>query len=319
MLRIAYDITILGINFSLFDSETGIYRMTEDLMLALQKQTEIDLSFVSICGDSPAFSNFGCDRYCISNHISGKYADSIHSRTGLRPIYKPIFDIYFSKSFQKKQKWSPQSIAIRGGIKLLSVSNFLAFDVDKKIDTRNYDILHSTYFHLPDKQLTKTLPRLLMIHDLIPIKGKEFVAKGLNHYFFKVLNSLDTETDWVVCNSEYTRHEFCEYSGFPFEKTFVTTLAADSRFTPSTDSTHTENVLKRYNVSKETYFLCLASQLESRKNIPRLISAFTTFLQAHPDTETKLLLVGTLRYKPKELDDAIKRASEFENRIVLTG
>lgn len=325
-IRLAYDITILGTYFSRPDSKTGIFRVTEEILNHLVCRSNLKTTLISLCGEDIVFASVGSQEYA---RLKQSYADinfrnvdfqsTYKSRLSLEWLYESLFSQYFSQRFQEKAKLSLESLIVRGSLKALQKSNFFAFDAFRTFNSKEFDILHSSYYKLPSKDLTKDLPRLLMIHDLIPIKATEFVAKNLDTYFSKILSSIDVTTDWVVCNSEYTRQEFCEYTKFPPEKSFVTPLGIDKSFYPVQDQDTIKSAKVKYGIPEESYFLCLASQLEPRKNILHLIESFIQLIRENPNIQTNLVLAGSLRYRREELERARQIYPEFGQRIILTG
>lgn len=322
-IKVLYDITILANNFRQTDPKTGIYRATEELLLQLLSQDNIDLSLTCICSPDPAasFINFP---FFIKEHAefrSLQYECHFKSRIGLDWLYKLLYSTYYSKEFQKLNKYySPKSLLVRGMLKLIDATKLHLYDLYHHFDADSYNILHSTYYKLPSEEITKNLQRLLMIHDLIPLKFKEFVSKQLSSYFDSILRSINYDRDWVVCNSEYTRNEFCEYTGMDISRTFVTYLAADSKFSCVNDIETIQLVKKRYRIPEADYFLCLASHLEPRKNIPHLINSFIALITEHTDIDANLVIAGTTRYRRPDIDQVMKNIIfEYRNRIIITG
>jgi glycosyltransferase involved in cell wall biosynthesis len=319
MARIAYDIGILGTYFSRPDCKTGIYRVTEELLYSLINASSINVGLVNCCGEPSAFGTFGSEAYARTDQkLLSRYDCSYKSVIGLETAYKRLFSTYFDKNFQKLPKYSFSSFLVRGGMKVLNWSRLEKLDFKQIFDVKEYDLLHSTYLKLPDKEITQRLPRLLMIHDLIPLMASQFVASNVDTYFLKILDSIDHTTDWVVCNSNYTRQEFCDYTGFPAEKTFITYLAADSQFCQVKDPRRIEEIKNRYGIGEQPFFLCLASQLEPRKNILHLVKAFLTLVRETPSFNAKLFLAGSLRYEREDLQQA-RKLSGFSEHVVLVG
>jgi len=318
--KILYDITILGNNFSQIDPKTGIYRVTEELLLQLLKKDNLEITLTSLCSPDPALSSINCPLYlkdCLAASLP--YEETFRSYLGLNWLYRLLFRTYFSRDFQKLPKYSLKSISVRGMLKLVEMTKLNIYDRYQSCDSEKYDILHSTYYKLPPREITKNLPRLLMIYDLIPIKSPNFVSEKLKHYFDGILKSIDYNTDWIVCSSEYTRQEFCEYSGMNPQRTFVTYLAADKHFYPITDPEVIQKINKRYNIPNKDYFLCLASQLHPRKNIPFLMNSFISLIREYPHLDINLVLVGTTRHRRVEIEYALRNIAEYKDRIIITG
>lgn len=321
MIKVAYDITILGDSFSLSDPKTGIYRVTEELLLEFFKIEEIDLFLVGLCSETPASTSINCPLY-VKNNLkdnSKKFVNSFKSKFQLDWLYKNLLKIYFSEKFQKLHKKSLSYLAVKGLYKILQYSKIMLYDNQQFFNPKEYDVFHSLYYKLPSEELTKNLPRLLMIYDLIPITAQQFVNPTLTNYFKNILNSINLQKDWITCISEYTRQEFCEYTGMSPERTFVTHLAADEKFYPVTDISYIKTITQQYNIPDTNYFLCLASQLEPRKNIPHLIRSFVRLISEQPNLDVNLVLIGTQRHKRQEIIDLMQELSQFKDRIIFTG
>ncbi len=320
-ISVLYDITILGNNFSQTDPKTGIYRVTEELLLELLKKEDIETTLASLCSPDPALSSINCHLY-IKDRIGVdlfNFENTFQSHLGLNWLYRLLYGTYYSRDFQKLPKYSLKSIPVRGILKLLEITKLYKYDRYQYFNSDKYDIFHSTYYKLPSEELTQDLPRLLMVHDLIPIKSVEFVSKQLIPYFDSILKSINYNKDWIVCNSEYTRQEFCEYTGMNPEKTFVTHLAADKQFYPITSSEIIQTINQRYNIPENNYFLCIASQLEPRKNIPHLINSFVALITEHPNLDINLVLIGTTRHKRPDIEQTLQKIAQYKDRIIITG
>ncbi|GAB4214631.1 MAG: hypothetical protein OHK0012_13060 [Synechococcales cyanobacterium] len=320
-LKIAYDITFLGKFFSNSDNKVGVYRLTEELLLELLKNKSLDISLTSLCTDSPAFSSVNCQLYYkhFPQKDSCKLINTFKSRLYLNWFYQLCLSTYYSNDFQGLPRYSWQSILVRGFFKFLQLTSLTNYDNRQIFASDNYDLIHSTYYKLPPKNLTGKTPRLITIYDLIPIKRPEFVTPPLTLYTQDILKSISLETDWVVCISEYTRQEFCEYTGMNRERTFVTYLAADQKFYPVTNQEIINATKQKYQIPNTPYFLCLASHLDPRKNIPHLINTFVDLIIENPSLDINLVLIGTTRYKRPEIEKCIQQLDQYKSRITLTG
>jgi len=320
-IKVCYDITILGTYFSYSDSKTGIYRVVEEVLLELLQKEEIKITLTSLCSQDPALSAINCPLY-IQHKLrdySCEFENTFKSKLRLEWLYDTIFKIYFSKDFQLLPKYSLKSIPIRGVLKLIEITKLHIYDRYQYFDSENHDIFHSTYHKLPSIELTHNLPRLLTIYDLIPIKYPKYVNPSLTNYFRGILNSVNIKDDWVSCISEYTRQEFCEYTGMSLEKVFVCPLAADKQFYPITNFEIIRETNKNYNIPENQYFLCLASHLDPRKNIPHLINSFVSLITEHPNLDINLVLIGTTRYKRPDIEQTLQKIAQYKDRIIITG
>ncbi|MCL1495601.1 MAG: glycosyltransferase family 4 protein [Pseudanabaena sp. Salubria-1] len=212
-----------------------------------------------------------------------------------------------------------KSIPIRGVLKLIETIKLYLYDCYQEFNSQKYDVFHSTYHKLPSIELTRNLPRLLTVYDLIPVKYPKYVNLSLTNYFREILNSVNIKDDWVSCISEYTRQEFCEYTGMSLEKVFVCPLAADKQFYPVTNFETIRETNKNYSIPENQYFLCLASHLDPRKNIPHLINSFVSLITEHSNLNVNLVLIGTTRYKRPDIEQTLQKIAQYKDRIIITG
>ncbi|MBT9315239.1 glycosyltransferase family 4 protein [Leptothoe spongobia] len=327
-IRLAYDISPLGLYFSWPDSKTGIYRVAEEILYELLEEDTLDITLMGLCGEALAYTNVGCQKYFINrkegektniNFGKAEFATSYKSRLNIKWLYSILYGRYFSKRFQKKSKKSLESLLVRAPLKAIELTKLERFDTYRIFDPTQYDLLHSTYFKVPPRELTQDIPRLITIYDLIPLTAKEFVDPNLNSYFFETINSIDHHKDWVTCISEYTRQEFCDYTGFPKERTFVSYLGADSAFGIIDDKYQIDSVRQSYGIKSSNYFLCLASHLDPRKNIFHLIKTFVRLIRENPRLDVSLVLIGTLRFQRRDVEAAFQEFADYMEQIVFTG
>ena len=313
--KVAYDITFLGHELGRSDRKTGIFRVTEEVMYELLKKDDVDLKLVGLCGAKPAFSALSCSLYTKNDDslLASKFIDVFSSRLNLNNLYEKFYPAYLSEDFQKLSRSSIQSIYLRVLLKLLE-----KLDARIIFDYKSFDLLHSSYHQLPPENITQDLPRLLTVHDLIPIVTPEYVNPEQTPYLKKILASINFRRDWVVCNSEYTKQEFCEYTKMPPERTFVTPLAAASHFRLVNDPARIAATRQRYGIPEGDYFLSIATYLEPRKNLPHLIRCFFRLLSEAPNLDANLVLVGSKRFKPGETFES-QDFPQFSSRVIFTG
>lgn len=319
-IKVAYDITFLGTLSTEKEVKVGIFRTAEQLMKDIIKSKDIDLNLVGICENSPAYTYICCSYY-LKRYLKQSYqlSSSYYSQAKLERIYQNLFDIYFSRAFQKLPKFHPTSVLIRGILKILEQSRLLTKDTKFIFNPKDYDLFHSTYCQLPSPEILGDLPSLLMIYDLIPVKATQFVNPTLTNYFKTILNSINFKKDWITCISDYTRQELCEYTKISPHRTFVTHLAADDRFYPILDTEIISIIHQRFHIPEGNYFLCLASQLEPRKNLPHLIRSFVHLITEHSHLDINLVLIGSQKHKRSEITNLMEELKEYKDKIIFTG
>lgn len=317
-VRVAYDTRIFLNEFGRNDPKSGIYREAEEIMREFSKRDDINLTLVYF--DEAQFTDeflksslwFRSDPD-LSSYL---FTNNLRSRLQLINLYEKIYDFQSTEYFQKLSKTSVRSILLRITFKLVQVLR--KFDTYCHLNETDFDVFHSTYHKLPSKKITKGLPRVLTIQDLIPVMAPDLVHPSLTHYFCEILSSIDQDRDWVICISEHTRQEFCEYTGMSLDRTCVTPLASASHFYPVNDISRIAAVRQRYGIPEGNYFLSLASHLAPHKNLDHLIHCFFQLLSENPNLDINLILAGSRRYKPGQTIDS-SEFSQFNSRVIYTG
>jgi glycosyltransferase involved in cell wall biosynthesis len=315
MLKVAYDATVLINEAGQSDRKSGIFRETEEIMKELHRRSDIDLTLVKLCNmgheifDALGFST------CIKREPDWaelKTADILGSRFNLRSWQEKLFEITFSEEWKQVPKTSPKAVLARAAFKVLrEIDAYSYFDYEK------FDIFHSTYHKLPPESITHSLPRVLTIQDLIPVISPELVSPSLTTYFNQILDSINKEKDWIICISEYTKQEFCEFTGMSPDRVFITPLAAASHFKPVKDSIQIGGVRQRYGIPEGNYFLSLATFLAPHKNLKHLIHCFFQLLSEQPELDVNLVLAGSKRATLGEMIE--EQYKELSSRVIYTG
>lgn len=319
-LSVAYDITKLAELYASRDYKVGISRTVERLLIELIKINTIDLKIVSICGNSPPLSTVASNLYIQEVHNLNHCVDSDYKSVLLSKFfYQTILTIYCNINKSKSGYYLPRSLAIKAFYKFLDKISIISRDTYYIFEPINYNLIHFTSPQLPKKNVIKMLPKLITVYDLIPIKATHYTNSLLSKTFQDFLHNINIQKDWVTCISEYTRQEFCEYTGMSLERAFVTPLAADEQFYPVDNPEEIQLTRQRYNLPEGDYFLCLASHLEPRKNIPFLIRSFIQLINEQPNLDINLVLIGSLRHKRPELITLMEELKAYQNRVIFTG
>jgi glycosyltransferase involved in cell wall biosynthesis len=317
-IKVAYDISVLG-NYSLsFDYKTGIFRVTEDVLHHLSMRNDVEMTGMGLCDEDPVFSTFKCWNYVknFADYSSYKFSETFKSRLKLEKFYNKIYMLCLLPKLQVLSDYSIPSISVLKGLSLLFYLQKL--DARRFFNYKNYDIFHSPYYQLPPEDLTGGIPRVLTIHDLIPFTATQFVSSTCPSNFREIIESINFDRDWIICNSKYTKEEFCEYTKMSPSRVFVTHLAAANYFHPVTDSKRIAAVRQRYGIPEGDYFLCLARQLEPRKNLPYLIRCFFHLLSEQPNMNISLVLAGSKRYRRNDVLTVVEGSSHFSSKVVFT-
>jgi len=154
-----------------------------------------------------------------------------------------------------------------------------------------------------------------MVPSLYPsVTEERFVA-----FHDAVLRSIDVERDWVMCISECTKRDVARLTRIPGDRIVVVPLAASPAiFRPEEDEARLASVLARYGVRDGRYVLSLCT-LEPRKNLPRLVTAFSRLAESPALDDVRLVLVGSLGWKSEALEETIGRVGLPTDRLKLLG
>jgi glycosyltransferase involved in cell wall biosynthesis len=317
-LKIAYDITVLGQYFDRPDAKSGIYRVVEEILNQALDRNDIELSLIGLCEGHVLFNSMNSYSYHQSRNDSEnlEFKRTFKSRLGLSDIYWSYLNNHANEKLKRIPKFSLESLFIKMIRKVLMKT--CSRDIIPSFETRGLDLFHSTYYKLPPEELTKNLPRLITIYDLIPVTAPGFVTTFQTSLFKSILESININKDWSICISEYSRHEFCEYTKMPLERTFIAPLAAADHFYPVQDSSRIAEVCHRYSI-KGDYFLSLAAP-QPRKNMSLLIRCFFRLLQENKSLDINLVLVGSRKmgWMNDEIYSTAHEIPKFSSRIIFT-
>lgn len=316
IIRVAYDASILGAGYLNPKARTGIFRLVESLFKELLTLPELDIRAISFDAETTIWEEIGTQLYF--NHLYPQYADcfqkSHHSHLHLRHWYTQA--VLLQRSLIHASAQYPPLYKL--GRLLQIISNQLALlETKPQFNGAEFDLYHALFFPLPSHQEIGHIPRILTIYDLIPILFPKFVIPVVHRRCVATLKSIDLNRDWVICISEHTKQDFCNYTGMNPDRVFVTPLAAADFLQPVRDKEVISSVLQRYGI-QPPYLLSLAT-LEPRKNLSLLIQSFCQLVQQQPDLDLNLVLVGVSGWKNSEIFQVASQQPELRARIKFTG
>jgi glycosyltransferase involved in cell wall biosynthesis len=121
----------------------------------------------------------------------------------------------------------------------------------------------------------------------------------------------------IITLSEYSRRDIIETYGIAPERITVTPASAPASFSPVTEEKELARVRDLYGIEGD-YILSVAS-IQPRKNLGRLIAAYSSLLRARPEGKLpQLVLVGKCAWLYDETLRTIKEL-EVSNSVILTG
>lgn len=316
--RVAYDASVLGAGYLNPKARTGIFRMVEALFLELVALPDLELKAIAFDQESTFWDEIGTALYFENLHpdLTKNFQSVYRSRLNLRGLYTQA--VQWQRSLIKASELDRALLYKFARAMQILFEKSARIDVQNQFDSASFDLYHSLYFPLPSQEITGNLPRILTVHDLIPILFPQFVIPKVYQRCVRTLNSIDRDRDWIICNSEYTKQDFCHYTGMDGDRVFVTPLAVASFFQPVTDTTLIAATLQRHGIPNSPYLLSLAT-LEPRKNLNFLIRCFSRIIKDDPTLDLNLVLVGASGWKNAEIFQAASQNPQLSSRIIFTG
>ena len=177
--------------------------------------------------------------------------------------------------------------------------------IKQKVDVV-FEPAHFGPFNLP-----KTIKRITFIHDLTPIILPEYHrwhSQILQRIFLKRILK---NTHLIFTNSKNTSKDLERCYPFTRGKNKILLLGKDSQFLP----TKNKNLIKDFGI-EQPYFLSVGT-IEPRKNLERLLQAFTLFMKEN-NSHYNLVIVGNFGWKTKSFKTQLAK-HPYRNQIQLLG
>lgn len=302
-MKVAFDISALGIGHRHPSHRTGIYRVVDHVARGLIASPECSVSLVAgasfeVLRDSLAF---------VDSTPAFRRASMNHPRLlGLH--------VQLERASRAFKGGPAGSILSQPVAALRSLTGGASGSIDRRALSAS-DVYHSPMF--PLQPCNGSVQRILTCYDLIPIKQPHLVLPSHRQFAKEILDSV-RPSDWVICISEAVRNDVCEYLQRPPDRTFVTYLAADpTRFYREGDEALIDQVRSRYGIPPGPYFLGVAT-LEPRRNLHHLVASIATLFRDGQLPDLSMVLVGAQGWGISDLletvgDEATRR------RIIVTG
>jgi len=156
-------------------------------------------------------------------------------------------------------------------------------------ELRRCRLLFSTYAPFPSWAARSCPQRVILVHDLTPLRIPHLIDPTFRATFRRTLARIRRD-EHVVCVSRNTARDFCDETGHPAERVSVIYNGVNlERFRPKTNSKAIANVRNRFGIGLSPFALTLSS-LQSHKNIALLYTIWPFITERCPDA--KLVLVG---------------------------
>lgn len=319
-MRVAYDVSQMGIGYRHLEARTGIFRVAESLAYGLKNSHECELFF---CTSGSSQNLTGAFDYLISNpeflEIPLIGASQGVTWEMKRYLHRNLMNTHLGI----RKTSDPQRVILRLRRKILHHATLLA----EIFDTPNYadkftalDIYHSPFQPIPEYiKNIRHIKKFLTIHDLIPILYPHFfTAKEEKNFTHQALASLE-DGSWVLCVSESTKNDLCNHlKRLDPNKVFVTHLAASDLFYPCLNSSQSKSIYEKYGIPDAPYVLSL-STLEPRKNIKHALQCFFQLIQQENIPDLNFVLAGGKGWKFDDIFSELSDNPKLKQRVILTG
>lgn len=195
---------------------------------------------------------------------------------------------------------SPRCAHIRCPVKLLNLFWLYLNVPDLSRRFPDIDIFHGTHFSLPVMSRAKLL---LTVHDVMYLTHPEYYDprwKSTNDYGYRTLLPRNIKrADHIIAISEFTKQQLMDVLPVPEEKISVVHHAVP--IPPELSYQRLDELLARFDLTRDSYIYFPAGTYEQRKNIRRTMEAFTLAAQ---QSALKLIISGIGDPTPYRTNDS---------------
>lgn len=138
--------------------------------------------------------------------------------------------------------------------------------------TKNFDLIHYPFFDpfsltLPNHN---SIPTIITIHDLIPLQFKKHYPVGIKGNLKWLIQKYKAKkSDYIITDSHYSKYVISDYLNYPADHIYVTYLAADLSFKPTSDTNKLDEIKNKYKLPDK--FVLYVGDINWNKNIPNLV------------------------------------------------
>ena len=187
------------------------------------------------------------------------------------------------------------------------------FDISVRRALQKYKV---DLFFSPDGYLCleTTVPQVGVIHDINFEHNPEDIPKAARKYLRKYFPRFAKKAAHILTVSEYSKQDICSTYSIPEEKVTTVWNSASDAFRPITSE---EKLHLEEKYADGSPYLLFVGALHPRKNVKRLIEAFTKMKNADPSNPYKLIIVGEELFS--QLNGTTEASDKLKNEIRYTG
>lgn len=224
-----------------------------------------------------------------------------------RRILKEFLESLQTKNAEGKFSYLPPKLLefLWNGVHIFPIENFIG----------EIDVFHSSDWLEPP---TKFARKVTTLHDLTvfkypetfsPTGGHDIVKNQKRKLFFS-----KRECDRIICVSKTTKEDAMEILGIPEKKLEVIYEAADPFYFPRGDK-EVARVKDKFHI-KGDFLLCVGTR-EPRKNLDRVIMAFSEIARNYPDLN--LLIAGKYGWGDEKMSNVNSPAGGQKSKVRILG
>jgi glycosyltransferase involved in cell wall biosynthesis len=173
------------------------------------------------------------------------------------------------------------------------------------------DLLHVQYTAPP----ISPRPIVVTVHDLSYEHFPQFFTARERFFFRRTIPHTSRRARMVLTGSEYSRQDIIHTYRIPPGKVVVTPYGAEGRFAPVGDPMELERLRKKYGIERD--YLLSVGNLQPRKNLARLIQAYSRLRESVEEFRSQLVIVGKKAWLYKNIFHTVHR-SGFSGDVILT-
>jgi glycosyltransferase involved in cell wall biosynthesis len=179
------------------------------------------------------------------------------------------------------------------------------------------DLFWSPHFNFSSFSNSKSLKKIITVHDLSFLRYPEFFSSRKN-FWHKALNvkKILKESDRIIAVSNNTKNDLVEVLNISPDKVKVI-YSGNNLSKREISSTEKEELLNRFELSGR--LILYLGNIEPRKNIKGLIESYNNLRAENPEfKDLKLVLAGAKAWKNKEIFKSYNN-SKFKDDIYFLG
>ncbi|MEA3335998.1 MAG: glycosyltransferase family 1 protein [Chloroflexota bacterium] len=176
-----------------------------------------------------------------------------------------------------------------------------------------FDLLHVTYNAPP----ITPCPTVVTVHDIAFERYPQFFSPRDQAILRTLVPPSIRRAARVITVSQHAKREIMDRYGIPAEKIAVTYEAAADHFKPVVDRSALDAVRERYGTGPSPFVLALGN-LQPRKNMARLVEAFSAVAHLPQFDQVKLVVAGKAQWRESDIFEAVEGRG-LTDRVIFPG